>query len=263
MTHDVPDQAQAMQNEIDEKKSKKELLASKYTKTKRTVEISCVCVACALFCVSLIRICNVFFFQNIWAFLCACVLSMYMVDFFSGIFHWIADTWGSLDTPFIGGSFIRSFREHHLEPTAICKHDVFEVNGDNCMLVLPFLLLTACLPPKQGDSYQLFVYSFLILVCFWVALTNQIHKWTHTYRPSKFVLFLMDMGIVLSKKDHAVHHRNPFDKYYCITNGWLNPVLANINFWKRLEGVITYLTGAVPREDDMLWIGITAKQEQE
>jgi len=185
---------------------------------------------------------------------------MYLVDFFSGIVHWVADTWGSLDTPLIGGSFIRSFREHHLEPTAICRHDVFEVNGDNCMLTVPFLALTAFLSPKQ-DTYYLFLHNFLVLVCFWVAITNQIHKWTHTYKLSPYVKIFMDFGIILSKKDHSIHHRNPFDKYYCITNGWLNPVLANINFWKRLEGVVTYVTGAVAREDDMLWIGTTAKIE--
>jgi len=69
----------------------------------------------------------------------------------------------------------------------------------------------------------------------------------------------MSLGLILSRKDHAIHHRNPFDKYYCITNGWLNPVLANIGFWRSLEAVVTYTTGAVAREDDMLWSGITAK----
>jgi len=174
--------------------------------------------------------------------------------------NWIADTWGSLDTPIIGNSYIRSFREHHLEPTAITKHDVIEVNGDSCMLISPFLLLTAVIPVRQ-DPYYLFIHSFLILVCFWIGITNQVHKWTHTYKLPKYVSLMMDMGIILSKKDHSVHHRNPFDKFYCITNGWLNPVLANINFWKSLEGVITYATGHIPREDDMLWVGITAKNE--
>jgi len=28
-----------------------------------------------------------------------------------------------------------------------------------------------------------------------------------------------------------------------------------------LEAVITFTTGAVPREDDMLWTGVSAKQE--
>jgi len=264
-TDGPPDEAtqhQYMMDNINSKKKKKvKLLASKYTRTKRIGEIISVCAYGVLISVSVIRISNVFFLKNIWVFLCACVLSMSMVDFFSGLAHWVADTWGSLETPIVGGTFIRSFREHHLVPTAMCKHDVFEVNGDNCMLVAPFLLLTASVTPKCNDIYYLFVHTFLMVTCFWVGITNQIHKWTHTYKLPKFVQFMMDIGIILSKKDHAVHHRNPFDKYYCITNGWLNPVLANINFWKRLEGVITFVTGYEPREDDMLWTGITAKQE--
>jgi len=259
MTSDAPDEAQVMQTAIDEKKTKTAILAAGYTKTKRTIEVSFVCISASLFCISLIRVCNAYFFQNIWVFLCACVLSMYLADFFSGIVHWAADTWGSLETPVLGGSIIRSFREHHLVPTAICKHDAVEVNGDNCMLIAPFLLLTACLPPRQNDLYYLFIHCFLLLVCFWVGITNQIHKWTHTYKPSYPVSLAMSLGLILSRKDHAIHHRNPFDKYYCITNGWLNPVLANIGFWRSLEAVVTYTTGAVAREDDMLWSGITAK----
>jgi len=261
MTMDAPDQAQVMQTSVDDKKAKTALLASKYTKSKRNVEICSVFTAVTLFSMSFIRICNWYFFQNIWVFLCACVLSMYMADFFSGIVHWVADTWGSLDTPILGSSFIRSFREHHIEPTAITRHDVIEVNGDTCMLIAPFLLFTVFMPLRQNDLYYLFLHTFLILVCFWIALTNQIHKWTHTYKLPRYVIILMDLGIILSKKDHSVHHRNPFDKFYCITNGWLNPVLASINFWKRLEEVVTYLTGVIPREDDMLWIGMTAKNE--
>jgi len=259
---DAPDDAQLMQSNIDEKRTKKELLASKYTDNKRKTEIFFFFSFVSLLCISLIRICsNFFFFQNIWVFLCAFVLSMFVSDFFSGVVHWGADTWGSLDTPLVGQSFIRSFREHHLSPVAICKHDVIEVNGDNCMVVLPFLLVTTIVTPKSDDVYFLFIHTFLVVTCFWIGITNQIHKWTHTYKLPYTVEVLMDMGMMLSKKDHAVHHRNPFDKYYCITTGWLNPVLANINFWTRLEGVITFLTGSIPREDDMLWTGTNVKLE--
>lgn len=258
---DAPDDAQLMQANIDEKRSKKELLASKYTKNKRNTELLSCFAFVSLLCISFIRICNLFFFQNIWVFLCSSVLAMFVSDFFSGIVHWGADTWGSLDTPLVGQSFIRSFREHHLSPVAICKHDIIEVNGDNAMIALPFLLITALVTPKQNDVYFLFIHSFLVVTCLLSGLTNQIHKWTHTYKLPYIVKFMMDSGVILSKKDHAVHHRNPFDKYYCITTGWLNPVLANINFWTRLEGVITFVSGAVPREDDMLWTGTTMKLE--
>jgi len=253
-------QPQPQPQQFDKKKNA-EILASKYTKTKRTMEITSVTIFVILLVVAFMRISgNLYFLRNIWVSLCACVLSMCIADFFSGIAHWGADTWGSLETPLMG-AIIRSFREHHLAPTAMCHHDLFETNGDNCMMTLPFMLM-ACLMNVKGDSlYSLFVHNFLVLLCVWVSLTNQIHKWSHTYKLPVYVTLMQGYGIVLSKREHAVHHRNPFDKYYCITNGWLNPLLASIDFWKRLEAVVTFVTGTIPREDDMLWTGISLKTE--
>ena len=79
-------------------------------------------------------------------------------DFLSGLFHWIADTWGDLGTPIIGKTFIRSFREHHVCPAVcdgspsfaatlhcaqnMCKHDWIETNGDTCLAASAAIALT-------------------------------------------------------------------------------------------------------------------------
>ncbi|KAN0043102.1 hypothetical protein ACTA71_010737 [Dictyostelium dimigraforme] len=242
------------------KEDKARDLKNRYTSTKRTTEIISVTLFSIFLAISVYRMLTWHFIKNIWILLSSTVLAMFLADFFSGIVHWAADTWGSLDTPLVGNSFIRSFREHHVVPTQMTHHDVIETNGDNCMLTVPILAITALGDITMDSTYNMFLMSFLVNLCFWVSLTNQIHKWSHTYKVHPFVGFLQKSGIILSKRDHAIHHRNPFDKYYCITNGWLNPWLASINFWKRLENVVTLLTGVLPRTDDGAWCGIPSSQ---
>jgi len=58
------------------------------------------------------------------------------------------------------------------------------------------------------------------------------------------------MWLVLPKHHHNVHHRGMHDDYYCITTGWMDPLLSTIGFWKHLETLISMTTGAVPRYDD-------------
>mmetsp|Transcript_1090 Transcript_1090/g.2320 ORF Transcript_1090/g.2320 Transcript_1090/m.2320 type:complete len:214 (-) Transcript_1090:214-855(-) len=181
----------------------------------------------------------------------ASICGWLFADFGSGLAHWMLDTWGSLDTPYVGQTFIRSFREHHVFPRAMCGHDVVETNGDNCLVSI-FLVLFGLHLQNSGSTFW---GAFWLSMTFFICITNQIHKWSHELKPPMLVKLAQDLHIILPRKHHGAHHKGDHDDYYCITCGWMNPVLSSINFWRHMETAVTFVTGAVPRADDLAWVG--------
>lgn len=47
---------------------------------------------------------------DVWLIVLMFVVGQVVTDFVSGMVHWSCDTWGKLDTPLVGPTFIRSFR---------------------------------------------------------------------------------------------------------------------------------------------------------
>lgn len=184
------------------------------------------------------------------------VMSGYiMADFISGFVHWLADTWGSTTMKGIGPALIRPFREHHVDPKAITRHDFIETNGNNCLISL-WVGCICVFMPIEVEGYQsllIFIMVSLGSMIFWVMMTNQFHKWSHCDEQElgAVVKFLQRTHLILPVRHHGIHHTAPFDTYYCITTGWLNWPLAKLGFYRHLERLVTLTTGIIPRADDI------------
>ncbi|HLM43230.1 MAG TPA: fatty acid desaturase family protein, partial [Myxococcaceae bacterium] len=180
-----------------------------------------------------------------WLVLSALLLGYLAADFVSGFVHWMGDTWGSPTMPILGKAFVRPFREHHVDEKAITRHDFVETNGNNCLVSLPVALLAVALP--HSSPGWVFISAFLGAMIFWVMATNQFHKWSHLEQPPALIGFLQRTHLVLPPDHHQIHHTAPFNKYYCITVGWMNKPLLMIGFFPALERLITWATGALAR----------------
>ena len=74
-------------------------------------------------------------------------------------------------------NLLRNFREHHIDPTAITRHDFIETNGDNFTLIVPLLSYIAYKFSFNSigqihDDYNLDLYIFLLAI--FISFTNQV-----------------------------------------------------------------------------------------
>lgn len=169
-------------------------------------------------------------------------------DLVSGIVHWLADRYGTETTPFLGANFIRPFREHHVDPKAITEHDFVETNGSNCIVSTPFMAVAFFSLPMESSLITTFLLSQTLAFCLTILATNQFHKWAHMDSPPLMARCLRRLSLSLSSEHHDIHHSAPFDRNYCITAGWWNPLLERLKVFARVEAAIALLTGLRPVE---------------
>lgn len=169
-------------------------------------------------------------------------------DFASGLVHWAADTWGRDDWPIVGPRLLVPFRVHHINPDDFLRRCFIDTNGEVAMMAIPVLLGLQAIPLERWWGGP--IAAFGLAFCGVGSLTNQIHQWSHMPLPPRVVRALQTCGVLLGRRAHAAHHARPYDHHYCITTGWCNRPLDAIGFFRRLESLITSLTGAVPRQED-------------
>jgi hypothetical protein len=188
-------------------------------------------------------------FGDLWLAPILLILAYLAADFLSGFVHFLADNFGSYDTPILGPNFIEPFREHHVDPKGIVGNDFVDANGNNSLATLPFMLFVWIVVPLETWYYGYLFGTFFLFLCLAAFLTNQFHKWAHMDEPPALVGWLQAKGVILSQEHHDIHHESPYDTYYCITAGFWNPLLDRIRFYERTERLIRR---SVPGTDPML-----------
>ena len=214
--------------------------------------ICCVLASAGLILMHAVRLVGVCHTSDLWLLLV--VLAAWpAADFASGIVHWLGDTWGTEQWPFLGPRFIRPFRVHHVNPQGMLASSFFDTNGDSALITIPLLLAVWALPLESvgGKSGVAFFTAF----CFWGMPTNQIHFWAHHSHPPRWVAWLQCHGLIVSPEHHLKHHSSPFSIHYCITTGWCNPLLDSTRFFRAFEWIVWRFTGATPCTDHSRYIG--------
>ena len=153
-------------------------------------------------------------------------------DFLSGFVHWAGDTVGDESTPIFGPNFVRPFRYHHVDPEDITRHDFVETNGNNCIVAAPVLMLVLVLLPATTGVLLLHVRGDRLHRAVRVLHQPVPQVGAHQEPGAAGSRLLQRAGLILSPEHHAIHHAAPRDKYYCITVGWMNPLLDKIRFFR-------------------------------
>jgi sterol desaturase/sphingolipid hydroxylase (fatty acid hydroxylase superfamily) len=167
-------------------------------------------------------------------------LGYLLADVVSGVVHWFCDTFFHDDTPLIGSAFIHPFREHHADPLAITRHGFFEVNGNTCLALLPVVAAVLLLGRPDQDEVVPAPFAQSVALAFAVATfaTNQFHKWAHQEHPVAAVRWLQSTGLILTPAHHRIHHSHAYRQAFCITAGWLDPLLDRVRLFERIEHAV-------------------------
>jgi palmitoyl-[glycerolipid] 3-(E)-desaturase len=144
------------------------------------------------------------------------VFSLIVTDLISGLLHVVLDNPRSLQLAPIRG-LAEGFQRHHENPARIYEMPLYQ---HLYVMHLPLtLLFVATLPFGNAGMHVVFLSMVVAL-----HLMQMAHLWAHLppERVPGVVRFLQRTRVLLSKPQHDLHHREPYDKDFCIMTGICN-----------------------------------------
>jgi ubiquitin-conjugating enzyme E2 variant len=175
------------------------------------------------------------------------------IDLISGVIHWVEDSYGHPDYPFVGRRVTRANLLHHARPRAFVRNSWYASSE---------LLLAACVSALLIALAAGRLSPMVVLAAVLGANANQVHKWSHrTARENGPVIAaLQRVGLIQSPAHHHRHHVDRKDTHYCVLTNLLNPVLDRLRFWRGLEFLIERVFGVRKRDDDAMLALVLARE---
>lgn len=162
-------------------------------------------------------------------------------DFISGVVHWWEDRYARLNGGPLQQVAIDNLR-HHARPREFLAKGYWASSWD-------LWLLGAA---AVGAAAVVGLLSWhVVLFAVLVANANQVHKWAHRTREEngRLVGTLQRLHLLQTARHHGRHHQGSRDSHYCVLTNFLNPLLEEVQFWRRIERLVERATGATCRDE--------------
>lgn len=173
----------------------------------------------------------------------AAFIGYILADLATGIYHWAIDNYGNEATP-VFGTQIHAFQDHHKVPKKITKREFA-----NNSYKLGFLFTWIVLPYNLFCYNQPVVMGFIGVFSGCLMFSQKFHAWAHESRSKlpRIVVALQDTGLLISRSQHTLHHRPPYNNTYCIVSGVWNTFLDKHKVFEALEMAVFLKYGKKPR----------------
>ncbi len=177
--------------------------------------------------------------QALW--ICLNIIAAWLfTDFMSGVLHWFQDRYCQRHWPVLGPAFAEPAAIHHADPKDFTRCNFIERNWPSFVTAFILALIFIIF-----DAVNVFTVSFILMSA---VLPTEIHYWAHRSpaQKNKLILSLQRLGVIQSNAHHWRHHRGAKDTNFCAMTDYVNPVLEQIRFFKRVEWVISRVFGVQP-----------------
>jgi plasmanylethanolamine desaturase len=176
------------------------------------------------------------------------ILGYFASDFASGLVHWGMDTWFSER---VFGRAVAIAQEHHIYPQAILGYEDSALGSASSAFFVGSASVVTALFPASATRFSFMVVWFITSTCLFFG--TSFHNFAHRRSKSPLIRLAQKLHLVITPEHHWMHHRSDQIIRYCVINGWANHVCDPARIWRGLEWLVSALTGAEPRRDDLEW----------